>query len=95
MRQQAGQEAQEQRNERQRRRHTGGGGVMRGYMTNSRGGQEATAPEKRRGTNRGSGMTRGGQVKAAPDRRRWHDKKLRWQRTRRINTTASQVRREA
>ena len=72
----------------------GGGGMTRGDRTNSKGRQEATAPEKKRGKMRGGGMRRGGQVEALPDRRRWHDKKLRWKRTR-GNTTASWGRGEA
>jgi hypothetical protein len=54
----------------------GGSGVTRGDTTNSRGGQEATAPEKKRGKMRGGGMRRGGQVEVPSDGRRWRDKKL-------------------
>jgi hypothetical protein len=91
MQQLAGQETQEGHNERQKRRWMGGGGMMRGDKTNSQGGREATAPEKKRGTTRCGGVTRGGQVEVLLDWRRWRDKKLRWQRTKGI-TTASQDR---
>jgi hypothetical protein len=60
----------------------GGGGVTRGDITNSWGGQEASASEKKRGMMRGGGAARSGQVEKLPDRRRWRDKKLRWGRTR-------------
>ncbi len=43
---------------------------MRGDPTNSRGGQEASAPEKKKGTTRGRGVTRGGQMEA-PLNRMW------------------------
>jgi hypothetical protein len=64
----------------------GGGGVTRGDTT--QGGQEASAPEKKRGTMRGGGAMRSGQVKAPPKGRWWRDKKLRQWRTR-GNTTTS------
>jgi hypothetical protein len=68
--------------------------MTRGDMTNSRGRQEASAPEKKRGTARGGGATRSGQLESPPEGRRWHDKKLRWQRTR-GNMTTSWGRQEA
>jgi hypothetical protein len=67
---------------------------MRDDRTNSRGGQEASAPEKKRSTTRGGGATRSGQVEVPPDGRQWHVKKLRQQRTR-GNTATSRVRQEA
>ncbi len=68
--------------------------MTRSDMTNSWDKQEASAPEKKRGTMRGSGTMRGGHVEAPPDGRQWHDEKLRWQRTR-GNTTTSRGRQEA
>jgi hypothetical protein len=59
----------------------GGGGITRGARTNSRGGQEASAPEKKRGTTRCGGETRGGQMDALPERQEatqqpaWADKR--------------------
>jgi hypothetical protein len=64
----------------------GRGGITRGDMTNSRGGREASAPEKMRGTTRGGSAMRGGQIEAPPNRR--------WQRTR-CNPTTSWGRQEA
>ena len=40
----------------------GGGGMMRGDMTTSRGGQETTTPEKERGATRDSGVKRDGGI---------------------------------
>ncbi len=51
-------------------------GVKSGDTTNSRGGREVTAREKKRDTARGGGATRGGQVEAPPDGSRWRDEKL-------------------
>ncbi len=48
----------------------GGGGVTRGDTTNSRGGQEASAPVKKKGTTRCGSVTRGGQMEAPLDGRR-------------------------
>ncbi len=79
---------------RQRRRQMGDTGMMRGDTTNSRGGQEASAPEKKRSTKRGGGTMRGGQVEALLDGRWWHVNKLRPGRAR-GNTTTSQGRQEA
>ncbi len=64
----------------------GGSGAAKGDMTNSRDRQEARAPEKKRGTTRGCGVTRSGQLEAPLDRR--------GQRTR-GNTTTSWGRQEA
>jgi hypothetical protein len=72
----------------------GGGGVSRDDTTNSWGGQEASASEKKRGMTRGGGTVRSGQVEAPPVGRLWHDMKLRRWRTR-GNTTTSQGRQEA
>ncbi len=72
--------------ERQMHRQTGGSGIARGDTTNSWGGQEVSAPEKKRGTTRGGGATRGGQLEAPPDRR---------QRRTRGNTTTSWGRQES
>jgi hypothetical protein len=94
MQQPARQEAQQGSNERwqcgerQRCRGAGGGGMTRGDMTNSCGGQEVSALEKKRGTTRGSGATRSEQVEALPDGRQWRDKKLRQQRTKGNITTS-------
>jgi hypothetical protein len=60
--------------------------MTRGDMTNGRGGQEASAPEKKRGTMRGGSAIKGGQMEAQPDGR--------WRRTR-GNTTTSWGRQEA
>jgi hypothetical protein len=68
--------------------------VTRGDSIISWGRQEASTPEKKRGTTRGSRATRGGQVEAPLDGRRWRDKKLRWRGTR-GNTTTSRGRSEA
>ncbi len=43
---------------------------MRGDTTNSQGGQEASTPEKKRGTTRGDGAMRGGEMEALLDGRR-------------------------
>ncbi len=48
----------------------GGGSMTRGDMTNSRGGREASAPRKKRGTMRGGGTTIGGQMEVPLDGRR-------------------------
>ncbi len=64
----------------------GGCKVTRGDMTNSGAGQEASAPEKKRGMTRGGGATRCGQMEAPPDGRQ--------QRTR-GNTVTSWGRQEA
>jgi hypothetical protein len=42
---------------------------MRSDMTNSQGGREARAPEKKSGTTRGGSATRGGQMEVPPDGR--------------------------
>jgi hypothetical protein len=63
-------------------------------MTNSQGGQEASALEKKRGTPRGGSATRSGQVEAPLKGRWWRDEKLRWQRIR-GNMTTSWGRQEA
>jgi hypothetical protein len=69
-----------------RHRRMGGGSVTRGDTKNSRGRQEASSPEKKRGTTRGGNRIRGGQMEAPPDGR--------WQRI--IgNMTTSQGRQEA
>jgi hypothetical protein len=62
--------------------------MMRGNTANSRGGQETSAPEKKRGMMRGGGTSRGGQAEAPLDGRQRCDKKLRRQRTRGNKTTS-------
>jgi hypothetical protein len=79
--------------EKQRCRNMGGGSMMRGDATKSLGGKEVRAPEKKRGMTGGGNTARGGQVETQPDRW-WHDKKLKYQRTR-GNTTTSRGRQEA
>jgi hypothetical protein len=45
--------------------------MTRGDMTNSGDGQEASAPEKKRGTTRGGGAMRGGQLEVPFNGRQW------------------------
>jgi hypothetical protein len=49
----------------------GGSGTTRGDKINSRGGQEASIPDKKRGTMRDGSATRSGQLKHWRLRRRW------------------------
>ncbi len=68
--------------------------MTRGDTTNRKGGQEASAPEKKRGRTRGGGAMRGVQMEAPPDGRQWREEKLRRRRSR-GNMTTSWVRGEA